>query len=118
MDRQARNLITGVQPNTKLILGGDWSIERFNLNLALTRYGSYKEVNSSANRDLDRVYNARWITDLDLGYSLTKDLNIAIGAKNLFDLYPKNKGCRAAPWLPATAPIRPTVLPAGITTPG
>lgn len=92
MDRQARNLITGVQPNTKLILGGDWSIERFNLNLALTRYGSYKEVNSSANRDLDRVYNARWITDLDLGYSLTKDLNIAIGAKNLFDLYPKKQG--------------------------
>ena len=48
MDRQARNLITGVQPSTKLILGGDWSIDRFNLNLALTRYGSYKEVNVSA----------------------------------------------------------------------
>ena len=92
MDRQARNLITGVQPSTKLILGGDWSIDRFNLNLALTRYGAYKEVNVSADRGLDRVYSAKWITDLDLGYSLTKDLNVAIGAKNLFDLYPKKQG--------------------------
>jgi iron complex outermembrane receptor protein len=92
MDRQARNLITGVQPSTKLILGGDWSIERFNLNLALTRYGSYKEVNVSADRSLDRVYSAKWITDLDLGYNLTKDLNVAIGAKNLFDVYPKKQG--------------------------
>jgi iron complex outermembrane receptor protein len=92
MDRQARNLITGVQPSTKLILGGDWSIDRFNLNLALTRYGTYKEVNVSADRSLDRIYSAKWITDLDLGYNLTKALNIAVGAKNLFDLYPKKQG--------------------------
>nr|WP_191488122.1 TonB-dependent receptor [Pseudomonas sp. FEN] len=92
MDRQARNLITDIQPKTKLILGGDWSIERFNLNVALTRYGSYKEVNASSDRSLDRVYSAKWIADLDLGYNLTHDLNIAIGAKNLFDTYPKKQG--------------------------
>lgn len=92
LDREARNLITGVQPKTKLILGGDWRIERFNFNLALTRYGAYKEVNASSDRTLDRVYAAKWITDLDLGYDLTQDLNIAIGAKNLFDIYPKKQG--------------------------
>ncbi|WP_122523341.1 TonB-dependent receptor plug domain-containing protein [Pseudomonas viridiflava] len=92
MDREARNLITGVQPKTKLILGGDWRIERFNLNLALTRYGAYKEVNASSDRSLDRVYAAKWITDLDLGYDFTKTLNVAIGAKNLFDIYPKKQG--------------------------
>ncbi|MGY1919114.1 TonB-dependent receptor plug domain-containing protein [Pseudomonas tolaasii] len=92
LDRQARGLITDVQPKTKLILGGDWSIDRFTLNLALTRYGAYKEVNVSADRSLDRIYSAKWITDLDLGYNLTKDLNIAIGAKNLFDQYPRKQG--------------------------
>ncbi|MCV4271613.1 TonB-dependent receptor [Pseudomonas capsici] len=92
MDREARNDVTGIQPKTKLILGGDWSIDRFNINLALTRYGSYKEVNDSGNRSLDRIYAAKWITDLDVGYSLTKDLNIAVGAKNLFDVYPKKQG--------------------------
>ncbi|MGY2680979.1 TonB-dependent receptor plug domain-containing protein [Pseudomonas tolaasii] len=92
LDRQARGLITDVQPKTKLILGGDWSIDRFTLNLALTRYGAYKEVNVSADRSLDRIYSAKWITYLDLGYNLTKDLNIAIGAKNLFDQYPRKQG--------------------------
>ncbi|MBX8543507.1 TonB-dependent receptor [Pseudomonas cichorii] len=92
MDREARNVITGIQPKTKLILGGDWSIDRFTINLALTRYGSYKEVNDSADRSLDRIYAAKWITDLDVGYNLTKDLNIAVGAKNLFDVYPKKQG--------------------------
>ncbi|MCV4268889.1 TonB-dependent receptor [Pseudomonas capsici] len=92
MDREARNDVTGIQPKTKLILGGDWSIDRFNINLALTRYGSYKEVNDSGDRSLDRIYAAKWITDLDVGYSLTKDLNIAVGAKNLFDVYPRKQG--------------------------
>ncbi|WP_236250235.1 TonB-dependent receptor plug domain-containing protein [Pseudomonas cichorii] len=92
MDREARNDVTGIQPKTKLILGGDWSIDKFNINLALTRYGSYKEVNDSTDRSLDRIYAAKWITDLDVGYNLTKDLNIAVGAKNLFDVYPKKQG--------------------------
>ncbi|GFM79438.1 ligand-gated channel [Pseudomonas cichorii] len=92
MDREARNDVTGIQPRTKLNLGGDWSIDKFNINLALTRYGSYKEVNDSTDRSLDRIYAAKWITDLDVGYNLTKDLNIAVGAKNLFDVYPKKQG--------------------------
>ncbi|WP_249673848.1 TonB-dependent receptor plug domain-containing protein [Pseudomonas abieticivorans] len=92
MNREARNLLTGVQPKTKLILGGDWSIDKFNVNLAFTRYGAYKEVNASSDRSLDRIYGAQWITDLDVGYRLTKDLSVAVGAKNLFDEYPKKQG--------------------------
>lgn len=92
MDRQARNFIDGVQPKTKLILGADWQIDRFNVNLTLTRYGKYTEVNSAADRSLDRTYAAKWITDLDVGYDITKDLNLAVGAKNLFDVYPKKQG--------------------------
>ncbi len=92
MDRKARNVLTTVQPKTKLILGGNWSIDKFNVNLGLTRYGSWKEVNDADDRSLDRTWNAQWITDLDVGYSLTKSLNVAIGAKNLFDVYPKKQG--------------------------
>ncbi|WP_455922951.1 TonB-dependent receptor plug domain-containing protein [Pseudomonas putida] len=92
MDRQARNMLTGVQPKTKLILGGDWSIGKFDVNLGFTRYGSWKEVNDASDRSLDRVWKAQWITDLDVGYHLTKDLSLAVGAKNLFDVYPKKQG--------------------------
>ncbi|WP_422403559.1 TonB-dependent receptor plug domain-containing protein [Pseudomonas sp. GZD-209] len=91
MDRQARNLLTEVQPHTKLILGANWRLDRYRVNLGLTRYGSWREVNAANDRSLDREYKARWITDLDLGYQLTKDLELAIGARNLFDVYPERQ---------------------------
>ncbi|WP_425928274.1 TonB-dependent receptor plug domain-containing protein [Pseudomonas sp. NyZ201] len=91
MDRQARNFISGVQPRTKLLLGGSWKLDDYTVNLGLTRYGSHREVNDANDRSLDRVYKARWITDLDVGYQLTKDLNLAVGAKNLFDIYPERQ---------------------------
>ena len=91
MDRQARNLLTDVQPHTKLILGANWRLDRYRVNLGLTRYGSWKEVNAASDRSLDREYKARWITDLDVGYQLTKDLELAVGARNLFDVYPERQ---------------------------
>ncbi|MBF8669866.1 TonB-dependent receptor [Pseudomonas putida] len=91
MNRQARNLLTEVQPHTKLILGGNWRLDRYRVNLGLTRYGSRREVNAANDRSLDREYKARWITDLDAGYQLTKDLELAIGARNLFDIYPERQ---------------------------
>lgn len=91
MDRQARNFLTDVQPNTKLILGANWQRERWTSNLTLTRYGSWREVNSATDRSLDREYKARWITDIDVGYQLTEDLNLAVGAQNLFDTYPERQ---------------------------
>lgn len=91
MNRQARNLLTEVQPHTKLILGGNWRLDRYRVNLGLTRYGSWREVNAANDRSLDREYKARWITDLDAGYQLTKDLELAIGARNLFDIYPERQ---------------------------
>ncbi|MCJ7853890.1 TonB-dependent receptor plug domain-containing protein [Pseudomonas monteilii] len=91
MDRQARNLLTEVQPHTKLILGGNWRLDRYRVNLGLTRYASWREVNAANDRSLDREYKARWITDLDVGYQLTKDLELAVGARNLFDVYPERQ---------------------------
>ena len=91
MNREARNFLTDVQPHTKLILGANWRWERYRVNLGLTRYGSWREVNDANDRSLDREYKARWITDLDLGYQLTKDLELAIGARNLFDVYPERQ---------------------------
>ncbi|WEL53111.1 TonB-dependent receptor [Pseudomonas kermanshahensis] len=91
MNREARNFLTDVQPHTKLILGANWRWDRYRVNLGLTRYGAWREVNAANDRSLDREYKARWITDLDLGYQLTKDLELAIGARNLFDVYPERQ---------------------------
>ena len=92
MGRQARALITKTSPSSKAIFSADWAIHDFDVNLRLTRYGTYTEVNSSADPSLDRDYSAKWITDLDVAYALTKQLTVAVGAQNLFDKYPDHIG--------------------------
>jgi iron complex outermembrane receptor protein len=92
LGRQARALITKTSPSSKAIFSADWAIHDFDVNLRLTRYGTYTEVNSSADSSLDRDYSAKWITDLDVAYSLTQQLTVAVGAQNLFDKYPDHIG--------------------------
>ena len=68
LGRQSRALITKTSPSSKAIFSADWAIHDFDVNLRLTRYGTYTEVNSSADPSLDREYSAKWITDLDVAY--------------------------------------------------
>lgn len=88
LGRQSRALLTKTSPSSKMIFSADWAIRDFDVNLRLTRYGTYTEVNSSSNPDLDREYSAKWITDLDVAYAFDKQLTVAVGAQNLFDKYP------------------------------
>jgi iron complex outermembrane receptor protein len=92
LGRQARALLTKTSPSSKAIFSADWAIQDFAVNLRLTRYGTYTEVNSSADPSLDREYSAKWITDVDVAYALTKQLTVAVGAQNLFDKYPDHIG--------------------------
>lgn len=36
----------------------------------------------------DDVYSAKTVTDLTLGYKLTKNLKLTVGSNNLFNMYP------------------------------
>ncbi len=40
----------------------------------------------------DIVYDAKWITDADVAVDLTDHVSLAVGANNLFDVYPSKKG--------------------------
>jgi iron complex outermembrane receptor protein len=92
INRQARNLLTDAMPETKLILSGLWSVEQWELLLRLTRYDEFTQVQDASNPSLDRTFGAKWLTDIDVGYHLSKQLTVAAGAKNLFDVYPDDKG--------------------------
>ena len=89
-DRVAQGYLTVANPKTKLILSANWQIERFNINAGLTRYD--KVVARDANPIYDVTYGAKWLTDLEVAYSLTDNLDIAVGANNLFDVRADNNG--------------------------
>lgn len=88
--RQGRSDLTQGVPAVKIVLGGNWSIWRFKTDLRFTDYGAYREASTSATGD--RRFRGKWITDLDIGYSITDNVTAAVGAYNLFDVYPDKVG--------------------------
>ncbi|KAF1053496.1 MAG: hypothetical protein GAK43_01388 [Stenotrophomonas maltophilia] len=86
----AQEYLKSGQPSNKLILGADWSISAFDVNLRATRYGGVTQPGTTS--AADREFGAKWITDLDVAYHLSKNLTLAAGANNLFNVYPDKNG--------------------------
>lgn len=87
-DRVAQGYLTVANPKTKLILSGNWQVDKFNINLALNRYD--KVISRDVNPDFDVTFGAKWITDLEVAYAVTDSLGVAVGANNLFDVRADN----------------------------
>lgn len=91
-DSQSQLDITDATPKDKLILGANYSLNDYWLNLQLSRYGSYTEAGGKPIDD--RTYSAKWITDLEVGKSFNNGVSVALGANNLFDEYPDEIGIK------------------------
>ena len=87
------------QPRDKIVFSADGDIGNFGITARTTRYG--KVVSPGAAAPLapnaasltaygpdDIFLKAKWITDLEFRYKAVKNLELAIGANNLFDVYP------------------------------
>ena len=91
----AEGNLVAASPKTKWVLGANWSIDRFVVNLQTTRYG--KVETWAQNASADRRFDAKWITDLDIAYSLTDNLTASVGGTNIFNVYPERNGVVASP---------------------
>ncbi|WP_082564401.1 TonB-dependent siderophore receptor [Caulobacter sp. Root1472] len=89
-DRQKIADLTIGTPREKIIVGAQWSRGGWSASLRNTRFGRYTEAGASAS--LDRTFNPKWITDLDIAWQVRPSTNIAIGANNLFDKHPDKIG--------------------------
>ncbi|WP_085316078.1 TonB-dependent receptor plug domain-containing protein [Derxia lacustris] len=89
--RSAQGDLTVANPHNKLILGGRWFIDAFDVNLQGTRYGSYTWQRTE-NKAQDLDFGARWITDLDITYAFRGGVKVSVGATNLFDVRPTKTG--------------------------
>ncbi|HYD38988.1 MAG TPA: TonB-dependent receptor [Allosphingosinicella sp.] len=87
------------QPRDKIVFSADGDIDDFGITARTTRYG--KVVSPGAAAPLapnalsltafgpdDIFLKAKWITDLELRYKALGHVELAIGANNLFDVYP------------------------------
>jgi iron complex outermembrane receptor protein len=106
-DRLSQGFLTKAFPKDKISLGANWSWDKLNVNLRETRYGKYTiQQNAPAN---DRSFGAAWLTDLEVSYQVTKAVSVAVGANNLFNVYPDANGIFNATTgsgqYPGTSPI-------------
>jgi len=73
-------------PKTKFSLGTNWTFARFGATLRATRYGEALDPGTTA--ALDATLGPKTVVDLEGRLSLLDNLDVALGADNLFDEYP------------------------------
>ncbi|WP_277981704.1 TonB-dependent receptor plug domain-containing protein [Sphingomonas phyllosphaerae] len=88
--RQAQQDLVAATPRSKAVGTIDWTHGRLHALTRLTRWGRYTESSNVATGD--RTFGARLVADLDLGVDVTEHVNLAVGASNLFDVYPERNG--------------------------
>jgi iron complex outermembrane receptor protein len=80
------------------VLSADGRLDRFGLTARTTRYGRVVSPNTAvpignptsltAYGPDDIFLSPKWITDLEFRVSPVKSIEVALGANNLFDVYP------------------------------
>ncbi len=73
-------------PQTKLNLSNNIQVGDWNFFLRNVYFGKVKEAISDVT--LQQEFSSKIVTDLSVSYKLNKNLNAAIGANNLLDVYP------------------------------
>jgi len=86
----AASALTTANPREKIILQAFWTKDRFSLNLRETIYGPTSQW--SPDNSYLQTIGTTGITDIDLGYKLTKFLKLDVGANNAFNTIPPAVG--------------------------
>lgn len=117
------------QPRDKVVLSLDGDVGMFGLTARTTRYGKVTSPGSAAplapnaasltEYGPDDIFlRAKWITDLELRFKPTDRMSFAIGADNLFDVYPDRSPFGPRPTtIGGTYPANQQYIPFSIFSP-
>lgn len=95
-DAQEEAFLTLAQPRTKASLSHNLSGDKWNILFRNTWFGEVQDPDAFAGEisaenftpDSEAIYSGRLITDLTASYKVLENLNLTVGANNLFDVYP------------------------------
>lgn len=96
LNAQQIGWLTTATPKNKIIIGGTWHLDKWGVSLHETRFGPTSSEQTyivgpnafSTTQFLHFDNAARYVTDIEVRYDVTKKFQIAAGANNLFDVYP------------------------------
>lgn len=102
-DRQQQSRIEVAQPRSKINVTFGYEVSRWNFLLRAVRFGKVEYIHNvdpasknpvtgayfnDVGLGTDQTFDAKWTTDLVVTFKVVKGLSIAVGANNLFDVYP------------------------------
>lgn len=90
--RVERGRLERGQPRSSVNLALNYALDRLSVNLNNRRFGEVTVFGTAAAdspNNTDQTFGARWITDVDVSYRLENGLTAAVGANNVFGVYPE-----------------------------
>ena len=83
------NALETMAPEDKLILSGNWNVDRWSVLLRATRFGETpRDFDFGGGFPDPQVYGENWSIDVEVGLDVTDSWTVAIGADNILDEYP------------------------------
>lgn len=84
------SIIEDWQPRTRFNLGANWKNSNWGLGVQLSQYGKYTVCEGDCTGAVTdtQTFGSKWLTDIQLDYTFDMGLKLAVGANNLFDVYP------------------------------
>lgn len=93
LNTQIKSLLTESRPKYKAILGLDYSVGKWYINLNNTLFGktSFQDLDNGGG-DMENIkaeFKPAVVTDLSLGYQISNKVTLTLNANNLFNVLPK-----------------------------
>ena len=93
LNEQIKSLLTESRPQYKAILGLDYQMGKFNVNLNNTLFGktAFRDFDNGgdAMADIKAVFKPAVVTDLSIGYMFNDKISLTLNANNLLNVLPK-----------------------------
>ena len=92
LNEQIKSLLTESRPKYKVILGFDYVVGKWVVNLNNTLFGptAFRDYDNGYNMgDIKAVFKPAVVTDLNIGYRFTEKVAFSVSINNLLNILPK-----------------------------
>jgi len=87
LDARAKGFIESAMPRTKVNLTNNYKTGNWNFLLRNVYFGEVNDPDFESAAE-PVIYGEKIVTDLSIGYALSDNLSLTVGANNLLDVYP------------------------------